>query len=700
VTGSAELPRLPGSLQTNRRLSQWLQFHADRRVTVRPGKVEIGQGIVTALAQIAADELDVDLSRIEMVAAATDGSPDEGVTSGSRSVTDSGAAVRHACAAARAIVLSVVAQRTGVPLDAIEVVDGVLMGPRGEIGSYWNEAGQDLLECEVPAQARAKSPADRRVAGVAAARIDLPDKVFGAPRYVHDLRLPGMKFARVIRPSSRGARLLEAPAESAGARLVIDGNFLAVVCDSEREADAAAARLAPRVRWAERDTLPDQAKLREYLRAAPTETTLTIDHPADAVPANMLRTEFFRPYVAHASIGLCCAVAQFIDGKLRVWSHSQSIFPLRKDLARALRLPIEDVAVQHCEGAGCYGHNGADDVALDASLVARAFPGSPVRMQWSREDELGWAPFSTAMLVTVEAGTDADGNLVSWRQEITSNGHMIRPGSFAVPSLLAASEMAEPFAMPVSVNPPASSGGGADRNAVPIYRTGAQHVAVHRLTEMPLRTSSLRGLGAMINVLAIESVMDELALAAGRNPVEYRLAHLDDPRGRAVILAAMAMSERSTPGGEGFGRGLGFARYKGTSAWCAIVAEVEALQQVVVRSLWIAADAGEVINPEGAMHQLEGGAIQACSFALKEAVTFDRRGVTSNGWETYPILRFSEVPRVEVELMHQPALPPLGVGECSVGPTIAAISNAIHAALGVRARTMPFTTEQLTADMA
>jgi CO/xanthine dehydrogenase Mo-binding subunit len=252
----------------------------------------------------------------------------------------------------------------------------------------------------------------------------------------------------------------------------------------------------------------------------------------------------------------------------------------------------------------------------------------------------------------------------------------------------------------VSVNPPSSSGGGADRNAVPIYRTGAQHVAVHRLTEMPLRTSSLRGLGAMINVLAIESVMDELALAAGRDPVEYRLAHLDDPRGRAVILAAMAMSERTAPGGEGFGRGLGFARYKGTSAWCAIVAEVEALEQVVVRRLWIAADAGEVINPEGAMHQLEGGAVQACSFALKEAVTFDRRGVTSNGWETYPILRFSEVPRVEVELMHRPDLPPLGVGECSVGPTIAAISNAIHAALGVRARTMPFTTEQLTADMA
>ena len=254
--------------------------------------------------------------------------------------------------------------------------------------------------------------------------------------------------------------------------------------------------------------------------------------------------------------------------------------------------------------------------------------------------------------------------------------------------------------MPIAKNPPLAAGGGADRNAIPLYRTGALHVDVHRLTEMPLRTSSLRGLGAMVNVLAIESTMDELATAAGRDAVEYRLSHLDDARAKDTIRAVVAMAgpaPETRP--DGFGRGLGFARYKGTSAYCAVIAEIEASEEIRVRRLWIAADAGEVINPDGAANQIEGGAVQACSFALKEAVTFDARGITSNTWESYPILRFEEVPSVEVRLLSRPDMPPMGTGECSTGPTVAAIANAIHDALGVRARTMPFTAEQLARDM-
>ena len=698
---AADKPRLPGSLNTNRLLSQWIEFGADRRVAIRPGKVEIGQGILTALAQIAADELDVAFDRLDVIAAATDVSPDEGVTSGSRSVSDSGGALRYACAAARAIFLSVVAQRTGVPLASIKVVDGVFFGPQGEIGSYWSEPNRDLLACEAPAEVKPKAITARRIAGRSAARIDLPDKVFGVARFLHDLRLPGMKFARVIRPSARGARLLTVPETPAGAQLVADGSFLAVVCETETAADASAAKLAPRVRWQETETLPEQRGLRDFLRSAPSETTLAAEQPCDTTPTQTLRAEFFKPYLAHASIGLCCAVAHLVEGQLRVWSHSQSIFALRKDIARGLGLALDDVVVQHREGAGCYGHNGADDVAFDAALIARACPGIPIRVQWSREDELGWGPLAPAMLVVVEAGTDANGAIVNWRHEVTSNGHMSRPGNFAVPSLLAASHVSNPCEIPLAVDPPLAGGGGSNRNAIPIYRTGGQHVAVHLLTEMPLRTSSLRGLGAMTNVLAIESVMDELALAAGRDPAAFRLAHLDDPRACAVIEAVTAMSERAArPDGEGFGRGLGFARYKGTSSYCAVVAEIEAAEQIKVRRLWIAADAGEVINPEGAKHQIEGGAVQACSFALKEAVQFDRCRVTSNTWETYPILRFSEVPEVEVTLLDRPELPTLGVGECATGPTVAAISNAIHDALGVWARTMPFTAEQLARDMA
>jgi len=694
-------PRLPGSLEANRRLSRWLRVLPEGRVVVTPGKVEIGQGILTALAQIAADELDVDLGRVSVQAASTGGSPDEGVTSGSRSVQDSGLAVRHACAAARAIHLGVVAQRSGVPLGSLRVEDGAFLAPDGRaVGSYWAEASSGLLECDAPHDAVPKPAAARRVAGTAAPRLDLPDKVFGVPRFLHDLRLPGMVFARIVRPPSRGARLEAVPDAPAGARLVVDGGFLAVVCATEAEAAAAAARVAARARWAERDTLPPRAELPERFRVGPAETAAIADRPRPAgTAARTLRASVFRPLIAHASIGTCCAVARWSGDGLEVWSHSQSIFALRRDLGLALRIPADRVVVHHREGAGCYGHNGADDVALDAALVARAAPGIPARVQWSREDELGWGPFGAANLVTVEAEVAADGALLSWSQEVYGNGHLGRPGFDASPALLAASHLAEPFPAPVSLNPPPAGGGGADRNAVPAYETGGLAVRVHRLLEMPIRTSSFRALGAMANVLAIESVMDELAHGAGRDPVEYRLAHLADPRARAVIEAVVALAGAPPERREGLGRGLAFARYKGLGAWCAVIAEVEAEEAVRVRRLWIAADAGEVVNPEGAAHQIEGGAVQAVSVALKEEVTFDARAITSNSWDAYPILRFSEVPAVEVRLIDRPEAPPLGTGECATGPTVAAIANAIHDALGVRVRTLPFTPDNIAAAM-
>jgi CO/xanthine dehydrogenase Mo-binding subunit len=524
--------------------------------------------------------------------------------------------------------------------------------------------------------------------------------VFGVPRFIHDLRLPGMKFARVIRPSSRGARLISAPEAPPETSLVVSGNFVAVVGDSETAADTAAAKLAPKISWETKATLPDQADLRKFLRTMPAETTSSGHRDGATAATQTHKFEFFRPYVSHASIGLCCAVACFRDGRMEAWSHSQSIFELRRDIALSLGLELENVVVHHTEGAGCYGHNGADDVAFDACLIAYHHPMVPIRVQWGREDELGWGPCSPAMLVEVEAGVDEHGDIVGWRQDIYGNGHLLRPGNFAVPSLLAASEMTGRFEIPVSKNPPIAKGGGADRNAVPIYGTGGLDVNVHRMLEMPLRTSSLRGLGAMINVFAIESTINELAAAYNRDPVAYRLDHLDDQRGRDVIEAVVDMAgPRDSSAGEGYGRGLGFAQYKGLSAYCAVIADIEAAEEILVRRLWIAVDAGEIINPEGAAHQIEGGAIQACSIALKEAVQFDRQGITSNSWERYPILRFKEVPQVITKLLPRPNLPPYGVAECSLGPTVAAIANAIHDALGIRPRSMPFTAENLSAEM-
>lgn len=697
---SAPPGTLPGSLANNPRLDRWLAFDAAGQVTVTSGKVELGQGILTALAQIVAEELDVSLPRIRLQAAATPDSPDEGVTSGSLSVQASGMALRHAAAAARAIHLQVAAQRSGVPLDALRIEDGAFLAPDGrEVGSYWAQADAALLACDAPADARPKPPEARRIAGTSVARLDLPDKVFGAPRFVHDLRLPGMLHARVVRPPARRARLtgLREGALPGDAVIARDGSFLAVIAASEHDAERAAERLATRAAWQAEDTLPPAGALAEWLRAAPGEHAVIAERndPAGA-PAKTLRATFFRPYVSHASIGTCCAVARWQDGTLEVWTHSQGVYNLRADLGKAFGMAEEDILVRHMEGAGCYGHNGADDVALDAALAARAVPGRPVRLAWSRAEEIGWAPFSSAMLVEVEASLDAGGNIASWNEEVISHGHSSRPGRNPNPTLLAVEYMDPPRQIPNAINPPLASGGGAQRNALPAYRIPKLRVGVKRLAEMPLRVSALRGLGAPANVLAIESVMDELATMAGEDSLDFRLRHLDDPRGRDVLaLAAEMCGWRGRAKREGFGLGLAYARYKHTGAYCAVAAEIEALDRVVCRRLWVAADVGEAINPDGVANQYEGGAIHGASMALKEQVAFDRRAVTSDSWATYPILRFSEVPVVETRLIARPDQPPLGAGEASLAPAVAAIANAIHDALGIRPRNMPFTPDNL-----
>lgn len=697
---SAPPGTLPGSLANNPRLDRWLAFDAAGQVTVTSGKVELGQGILTALAQIVAEELDVSLPRIRLQAAATPDSPDEGVTSGSLSVQASGMALRHAAAAARAIHLQVAAQRSGVPLDALRIEDGAFLAPDGrEVGSYWAQADAALLACDAPADARPKPPEARRIAGTSVARLDLPDKVFGAPRFVHDLRLPGMLHARVVRPPARRARLtgLREGALPGDAVIARDGSFLAVIAASEHDAERAAERLATRAAWQAEDTLPPAGALAEWLRAAPGEHAVIAERndPAGA-PAKTLRATFFRPYVSHASIGTCCAVARWQDGTLEVWTHSQGVYNLRADLGKAFGMAEEDILVRHMEGAGCYGHNGADDVALDAALAARAVPGRPVRLAWSRAEEIGWAPFSSAMLVEVEASLDAGGNIASWNEEVISHGHSSRPGRNPNPTLLAVEYMDPPRQIPNAINPPLASGGGAQRNALPPYRIPKLRVGVKRLAEMPLRVSALRGLGAPANVLAIESVMDELATMAGEDSLDFRLRHLDDPRGRDVLaLAAEMCGWRGRAKREGFGLGLAYARYKHTGAYCAVAAEIEALDRVVCRRLWVAADVGEAINPDGVANQYEGGAIHGASMALKEQVAFDRRAVTSDSWATYPILRFSEVPVVETRLIARPDQPPLGAGEASLAPAVAAIANAIHDALGIRPRNMPFTPDNL-----
>jgi CO/xanthine dehydrogenase Mo-binding subunit len=392
-------------------------------------------------------------------------------------------------------------------------------------------------------------------------------------------------------------------------------------------------------------------------------------------------------------------MAQWSGDRIHVWTHSQGVYLLRADLALVLRLPVDNITVEHMEGAGCYGHNGADDVALDAVLLARAAAGRPVRVQWSRADEMSHAPFGAAMAIEIEADLDAQNEIVGWRHQIWSNGHAARPGRAAQPALLAGTEIENPFPRMISSNPPQANGGGGDRNSIPLYDFPSWVIESHRLKTMPVRTSALRTLGGQGNVFAIESLLDEIACERGEDPVAFRLRHLRDERAKDVVRNAAARAGWKPQKKPGVGHGVGFARYKNTGAYCAVVAEIEGEEDVRVRKLTLAVDVGEAVNPDGVINQIEGGAIQATSWVLKERVRFDRQRIKSASWSDYPVLRFSEVPDVEVELIQRSEIDPVGAGEAAHGPVTAAIANAVFDALGVRVRKLPITRDALIAAM-
>ena len=703
------------SLTANPQLREWLDLSVHGVVTIRPGKVEYGQGVWTALAQIAAEELDVGLDQVRVAGVSTAGSPDEGVTSGSRSIQDCGGALRQVCAQVRAAFLAGAAEKLGTDAAGLTVRRGSASTGSASTGSagtgtsqaglsYWSLDETALLDRAAQLSVAPKPPAQWSVAGRSAPRIDLPDKATGRPRFLHDLVLPGMLFGRVIRPPGPAATLDGVGQADLPAGVVVqvrDGSFLGVIAGTDRVAVAAAERLAQAARWTVRESLPDEDDLKGFLLSQPTEDQPVVerrDAEAAGQAGRTVTAEYTRPFIAHGSMAPSCAIARWDGEQVSVWAHTQGPFPLRRALATGLGLDPAQVTVRHVEGAGVYGHNASDDAAADAVLLARAVPGRPVRVMWSRPDELSWGPLGPAMLARLSAGLDSGGRIRTWRQDVWSNGFVGRPGTGGEPRLLALSHMAGGTPISAALDGVPSGAMGATRNAVPAYDIPDLEVTRHRLLTMPLRTSSLRSLGAFLNVFAIESFMDELAAAAGADPAGFRLAHLSDPRARRVIEEAAAMSgwaRRDEGRDEGTGFGLAFARYKGTSGYCAAVAEVAAGTSISLRRLWLAVDVGRVINPDGVINQVEGGAIQSASWALRERVRFDRTRITSVTWKSYPILRFSEVPEVAVRIVAAPGEPETGAGELAQGPVAGAIGNAVADAVGVRVRDLPLTTEQV-----
>jgi CO/xanthine dehydrogenase Mo-binding subunit len=694
----------PGSLATTPYLDSWIRIDADGSITAFTGKAELGQGFKTAFQQIAAEELEIPFESLKVVTADTKLTANEGYTAGSHSMQDSGTAIQNAAAQVRALLIEEAAKRLNLPAETLRTENGAVVAPDGKRLSYGELVAADMLHVQAQPRSALKDPASCKVMGQPVPRVDIPAKVTGGAAYVQDMRLPGMAHARIVRPPSYGAQLTECDTTAVERmpgviKVVRDGNFLAVVAEREFQSIKAMNALSAAAKWKETARLPNQDDLLNVLTHLPSQDS-TIFERSDPLVAGRKTIEavYTRPYQSHGSIGPSCAVAQLVDGLMTVWTHTQGVYPDRAGIAEMLRMAPQSVRLIHVEGSGCYGHNGADDAAADAALIARELPGRPVRVQWMREQEHAWEPFGPAMVTKLKASLDGNGKIADWNFEVFSNTHSMRPGGAG--SLLAAQHMAQSFAVPAPKPLPLPEGGG-DRNAIPIYTFANAHVVHHFIPAMPLRISAMRALGAYHNVFSIESFMDELALLAGADPVEFRLRHLDDRRGREVIeKAAQGFGWRrgqKPPADRGYG--FAFARYKNLAAYCAIASEVEVNRETgrprLVRAV-AAVDAGQVVNPDGLINQIEGAVLQSMSWTLYESVTFDAARITSIDWQTYPILRFNSVPeRVDVHILNRPGQPFLGAGETGQGPAAASIANAIANATGKRLRNLPLTRKRI-----
>jgi nicotinate dehydrogenase subunit B len=702
VPSPVAVPSAPpkGKIDPNE-VDSWLAVGQDGNVTIFSGRVELGTGTRTALAQIAADELYVPFERITMVQGDTARAPDEGYTAGSKTIQIGGVNVRKAAAEARQALLEMAATRLGASADSLTLSDGFisLQGDPSQRVGYGELIGGNVFNRKISDGTPLKAPSLYTVVGQSIPRVDLPAKILAQPSYVQDLRLPGMVHGRVVHPPTIGATLASVDESSVSGipdliKVVQNGNFLGVVAESEWGAIQAARQLS--AAWTPASTLPDQSQLPDWMRQQATNDKQPVNagdvDEALAQATSVVQATYTQPYQNHASIGPSCAVADVQGNQATVYSSTQGVYPLRGAIAQLIGAPADSVHVLHMEGSGCYGHNGFDDVAGEAALLSQAV-GRPVRVQWMRQDEHVWEPHGPAMLVDVRGAVDAQGRVSAWDYHVWTPTHSTRPGGFAanlLPGML------------VSPPPPAAENApvGGDRNAPTNYTFANKRVTVHWLNNSPIRVSALRSLGAMANTFANESFMDELAYSAGIDPVQFRLDHLDDPRAIAVVQAAaqqIGWQPRTTPNGSGRGTGIAFARYENNEAYVATAADVSvdsATGRITLNRIAVAHDCGLIINPDGLKNQIEGNVIQSASRAILEQVTFDTSKITSVDWRSYPILRFQDIPEIDISLINHPELPAYGAGEITTLTTPPAIANAIFDATGQRLRNIPLNPAQ------
>ncbi len=695
---------LPTYIQSHPMLDQWFGLDQLPLLSVFSGKVELGQGIQTALQQIACQELGITLDQIHWVAGNTFHSPNEWYTAGSQSIENGGASLRCALSHARWLFLNAAAKELGVDVRQIEIKAGIFScSGKEKTVTYAELAPQIDIHIKVqslPEAVASASQAKESIIGQSVPRKDLVDKL-STGAFIHDVVLPEMFHARMIRHSHAQSTIQSVDLEAIKAlngveQVVHSGSFLAILGKNEAALVASLTKAHQCVQWKLPAFVERQRPIEEILTTLPSSDDIVFNRGESGTSVTKMSARYTRPFIAHASIGPACALAQMVDGHLTIWSHTQGSHLLRDQIAVGLRQDASTIDVIHLHGAGCYGHNSADDVAFDAAFITQQ-TGLTVRVQWTREEELSATPFGSASLMQIDAGLDQDGRIVSWQSEVWSPTHIARPGCWqGTINLLGAWMIDPPHPVDATQDVPLPNGGGL-RNAVAIYDFAHQEIRHHMLPQVPVRTSALRSLGAYLNTYAIESFLDELAESIGQDPIALRLSYLSDPRSIAIIQRVAEMSNWANRDQlpEGTALGIGFGRYKNFGAYCAVVVQVRVEEKIYVEKVWSTADAGRIINPDGLLNQIEGGIIQAISWTLKEQATWDDLNITSNTWDTYPILNFSEVPEVVVELLDQPNAPSLGGGEAAAGPTGAAIANALNAALGVRARHLPLSAERL-----
>nr|WP_315262738.1 molybdopterin cofactor-binding domain-containing protein [uncultured Limnohabitans sp.] len=679
-------------------VAAWLGVGADGRVTVYSGKVDLGTGVRTALMQMVAEELDVNFNRIDMVMGDTLTTLDQGQSAGSLSLQNGGSTLRQAAASARQALLASAAARWQVNASDLVVSDGVIATRLGDQKiSYAALLNGAPFNVPLDPKAPLKAYADHKIVGKSVARVDIPDKLLGKFPYVHDFKLPGMLHARMVRPTGLGGKLLSVDDSAARrvtgfVKVVRKQDFLAVVCKTEWAAVKAARAL--KTQWDTPNTMPEQAKLYDYWRQLPVgknEAVIKTGDIANGLAGSAKRikaTYDFAPHT-HGSIGPSCAVADVKDGSCTVWSASQATHSLQSELATVLDMPKARIRLVYLDGAGCYGRNGHEDCSADAALVSQLV-GAPVRVQWMRADEHGWDPKSPPTLVDLEGGLDADGKPVAWRSEF-----------FIAQAKGTLEEFPLLAAVLSGVRRTGYYTGNLQKNADVLYQFPHIQTEVHRLADTAFRTSHVRTPGRMQNTFANESFFDELAAAAGADPLAWRVNLLKEPRAKAVLEDVARLSQwqsRPSPisqnkGNLVRGRGVSFVKYDNDRTFVALVAEVEVNRStgaIRVTDVWCSHDCGQIVNPDGAINQIEGGIVQTISRTLLEELKFDQTHVTSTDWASYPILRFPEVPRIHVSLINRPDMPLWGAGEMAPTVVPSAISNAVFDATGVRLRSVPF----------